>query len=155
VEIFTFFAAVYCISHCSPACKRQRFYIVCGGVLLTLVTCSLTSNVPTVLGQFMWIDRRNDPGGPVGYFVASQSLWYFVLGSAASATANSTGDGLLVRSISPGCVAQMEEGEVCLTRWLTAVSTRMLHSLGCDVVYSCASGTYIFDFLRCERNQWR
>jgi len=150
MEIFTFFAAVYCISHRSPAYrKRQKFYVVCGGVLLTLVTCSLASNA--LLGQFMWIDHRNDPGGPVGYFVASQSLWYFVLGSAASATANFIGDGLLVRFISPRCVAQMEEGEICLTQRLTAVS--MLHNLGRDVVYSCASGAYILGFLRCERNR--
>ena len=146
MELFTFFAAVYCFSHRSPAYrKRQKFYVVCGGVLLALVTCSLASNA--LMGQFMWIDHRNDPG----HFVASQSLCYFVLGTSAFATANFIGDGLLVRSISPRCADQMKEREMCLTQWPTAVS--MLPNLGYGAVYSGASGAYIPGFHRCDRNQ--
>jgi hypothetical protein len=98
VEVFTFFAAVYCISHGSSTYhKRNKFYIVYGGALLVLVTVELASFA--LLGQYMWIDHRDYPGGPLGYLVASQSLWYYVSGTAAHAMANILGDGLLVRFI--------------------------------------------------------
>src|SRR6266702_2469979 len=55
------------------------------------------------LGQYMWIDRRNYPGGPLGFFAATGNAWYNVFGSAADATANVLGDGLLVRLIYVSC----------------------------------------------------
>ena len=100
MEIFTFFAAVYCISHRSSSHyrKTEKLYVVYGGILLVLVTIEV---VPEALWcQYIWIDHRNYPGGPLGFYRASQSTWYGALGFAADATANILGDGLLVRSIS-------------------------------------------------------
>jgi len=95
MEIFTYFSAVYCISHRSlDYRKRQRFYIVYGAILLALVTIQVISNA--LWGELMWIDRRNYPGGPLGFYAASQVAWYVVTGCASTATANIFGDGLLV-----------------------------------------------------------
>ena len=96
IELCTFFAAVYCVLGRSSSYRKGRvFYVVYGGVLLVLVTIAVTTD--GLWGQYMWIDRRNYPGGPLGFFAASENAWYNVFGSAADATANILGDGLLVR----------------------------------------------------------
>lgn len=61
---------------------------------MTMVTIAVTTDA--LWGEFMWIDHRNHPGGPLGYFGATTSMWMNVFGSAADATANILGDGLLV-----------------------------------------------------------
>jgi hypothetical protein len=95
LEIFTFFAAVYCISHRpSDYRKGQRFYMAYGGILLVLVTIDVALDF--LWGQYMWIDHRNHPGGPPGFFVASQFSWYSVMQVALSVMENILGDGLLV-----------------------------------------------------------
>jgi hypothetical protein len=100
LNIFAFFASVYCISDrtvTSDYRKGQTFYVVYGGILLALTAIVVATDA--LLGQYMWIDHRNYPGGPLGYFVASQSedAWFNVLGLAAGAAGNILGDGLLVR----------------------------------------------------------
>jgi hypothetical protein len=98
LEIFTFFAAAYCISHRPPDYRKgQRLYVIYGGILLMLSTISLAAN--SVWGQYMWIDHRNYPGGPLGVFGMTQSAWYNVLRFAADVMTNILGDGLLVRLI--------------------------------------------------------
>ena len=88
------------MSHCpSNYRKRQKFYIIYGAVLLALVVIQVASS--GLWGQFMWIDHRNHPGGPLGFFVASQGAWYVITGVVSTAMANIVGDGLLVRPISP------------------------------------------------------
>jgi len=103
VEICTFFASVYCISNGSSnqrkVRKGQRLYIGYGAILLALVTIEVAMD--GLWGQYMWIDHRNYPGGPLGYFVASQGSWYIVTGWAAGIMTNILGDALLVRPISP------------------------------------------------------
>jgi len=100
VEICTFFASVYYISNGSSGSNRrkvrkgQRLYIGYGGILLALVTIEVAMD--GLWGQYMWIDRRNNPGGPLGYFVASEGSWYIVLGWAAGIMTNILGDALLV-----------------------------------------------------------
>jgi hypothetical protein len=47
----------------------------------------------------MWIDHRNYPGGPLGYFIGSKAAWFNILGLAAAAAVNILADGLLVRLI--------------------------------------------------------
>jgi hypothetical protein len=95
LEIFAFFSAAYCISHRPPDYrKRQKFYIIYGGVLLVFTTIEVT--LQALWGQYMWIDHRNYPGGPLGYYVASQTGWYTVFGLAAGTAVNILGDGLLV-----------------------------------------------------------
>ncbi|KAI0262321.1 hypothetical protein BC834DRAFT_393969 [Gloeopeniophorella convolvens] len=95
IEVCTFSAAVYCTRNGAPAYRKtRRFYVAYGAVLLTLVTIAVTTDA--LWGQYMWIDRRNTPGGPLGFFAETESAWYNVFGSAADATANILGDGLLV-----------------------------------------------------------
>src|SRR6266702_253112 len=102
LELFTFFAAVYCIWGRSSDYRKGRvFYVAYGGVLLMLVTIAVVTD--GLWGQYMWIDRRNYPGGPLGFFAATGNAWYNVFGSAADATANVLGDGLLVRLIYVSC----------------------------------------------------
>ena len=98
LDIFAFFASVYCISdRPSHYRKGQTFYVVYGGILLALVAIAVATDA--LGGQYMWIDHRNYPGGPIGYFAATGADWYNVLGQAAGAAANILGDGLLVRLI--------------------------------------------------------
>jgi len=100
LELFTFFAAVYCISHRSSEYRKgQKLYIVYGGVLLALATIEVA--LDALWGEYMWIDHRNSPGGPVGFWVASSRTWYAVAGWTAGIMANILGDGLLVRPIAP------------------------------------------------------
>lgn len=107
VEIFIFLAAVYCIGHRpSKYRKSQIFYIVHGGILLALVTIEVA--VDAMWGQFMWIDHRNYPGGPLQFLADSQFSWSFVLPFAASVAANIFSDGILVRSISPKGTVRVE-----------------------------------------------
>jgi hypothetical protein len=98
LEIFTFFAAVYCISQRPPDYqKRQRFYVIYGGVLLSLTTVEVAFDA--LWGQYMWIDHRNYPGGPVAFFQASEGSWYSATAFGGSVMANILGDGLLVRHV--------------------------------------------------------
>jgi hypothetical protein len=91
--IFAFFTSVYCISG-----RPSYFYIkrpnLLRGILLALITVDVA--LGALWGQYMWIDHRNYPGGPLGYFAASEAAWFNVLGLAASTAANILGDGLLV-----------------------------------------------------------
>jgi hypothetical protein len=98
LEIFTFFAAVYCISHRPPEYqKRQKFYLIYGAVLLSLTTFEVAFD--GLWGQYMWIDHRNYPGGPVMFFQKTEGVWYAAIAFGASVFANILGDGLLVRHI--------------------------------------------------------
>lgn len=98
--IFTFFATLYCISHRpSDYRKAQRFYIVYGGILLVVAITDMAFN--DLWGQYMWIDYRNHPGGPLGFYAASQHAWYTVIGFGSDVTGNILGDALLVCHISP------------------------------------------------------
>jgi hypothetical protein len=98
LDIFAFFASVYCISdRTSDYRKGQTFYVVYGGILLALTTIGVATDA--VWGQYMWIDHRNYPGGPLGYFAPSEAAWYNVLGLVAGTLVNLLGDALLVRII--------------------------------------------------------
>jgi hypothetical protein len=100
VELVTFFAAVYCIRHRpSDYRKRQRLYVVCGGVLIVLATISVTADA--LLAKYTSIDasESNYPVGQPESHGSSESDWYNILGFSADATANILGDGLLVRHI--------------------------------------------------------
>ena len=98
-ELFMFFAAVFCILKRPPNYrKRQKYYVIYGGILLVLFMIQLASEV--LWGQYMWIDHRNYPGGPLAFYAATQVQWYVVIGTSATALANIFGDGLLVRTVS-------------------------------------------------------
>ena len=100
LDIFAFFASVYCVSDRPSGSDHRRgqtFYVVYGGILLALITIDVACGA--LWGQYMWIDHRDYPGGPLGYFVASERAWFNIFGMAAGAAANVLGDGLLVRLI--------------------------------------------------------
>jgi len=95
MEVVTFLAAVYCISHRpSGYRKSQKFYVIYGGVLLSLTTIEVA--LDALWGQYMWIDHRNYPGGPLGFYLASEVAWYTAMAFGAGVMANILGDGLLV-----------------------------------------------------------
>jgi len=77
--------------------KRQKFYIVYGAILFALVTIEVSLNA--MWGTLMWIDHRNYPGGPLGFYGVSEGAWYNAVDLTAHATANILADGLLVRLI--------------------------------------------------------
>ena len=98
IEIFAFFASIYCISRRPPEYrKRQKFYIIYGAILLALITIQVAFDM--MWGAFMWIEHSNDPGGPLEFYGASAGAWYNVVGFTSHATANLLADGLLVRPI--------------------------------------------------------
>ena len=98
MDVFTFFASIYCISYRSSNYrKRQTFYIVYGAILLALVDVEVS--LDAMWGTFMWIDRRNYPGGPLGFYGASEGAWYNTMNFTANAMTNMLGDGFLVRLI--------------------------------------------------------
>jgi len=95
VEVSIFFASVYCISHRpSNYRKRQKFYIVYGAILLALITIQVAFDA--MWGTFMWISHRNYPGGPLGFYGASEGTWYNAMTFAANSTGNILANGLLV-----------------------------------------------------------
>jgi hypothetical protein len=75
--------------------KSQKiFYITYSVVLLICLTIAKAANAR--LGQLMWMDHRDFPGGPAAYWAANGDVWYNVLGSATDVFANVMGDALLV-----------------------------------------------------------
>ncbi|KAE9393402.1 hypothetical protein BT96DRAFT_887315 [Gymnopus androsaceus JB14] len=96
IELFTFAQAAHTIltQPVKSDHRSQIFYVTYGAVLMMLVTIAVTTD--GLWGEFMWIDDRNFPGGPLGYFSATTSMWMNVFGSAADATANILVDGLLL-----------------------------------------------------------
>jgi len=100
LEIFTFFASVFYISNRPDDYRKGRiFYVAISGILLALTTIEMA--LDALWGQYMWIDDRNYPGGPLGFFAVTGDAWYNVLGLATGAAVNILGDGLLVRPIFP------------------------------------------------------
>ena len=75
-------------------CHRQMFYITYSTLLMVLISIDLADNIS--IGQLIWIEHRDYPGGPMGYFAATTTAPFNVLGSAADITVNILGDGLLV-----------------------------------------------------------
>lgn len=73
---------------------RQMFYITYSTLLMVLISIDLADNIS--IGQLIWIEHRDYPGGPMGYFAATTTAPFNVLGSAADITVNILGDGLLV-----------------------------------------------------------
>ncbi|KAJ4464868.1 hypothetical protein C8J55DRAFT_552851 [Lentinula edodes] len=96
IELFTFAQAAHTILSQPPQSNHrgQTFYVYYGAVLIMMVTIAVITDA--LWGEYMWIDHRDVSGGPLAYFEATTSMWMNVLGSAADATANIMGDGLLL-----------------------------------------------------------
>ena len=76
-----------------------KFYVIYGFVMLILTTFAMAAN--QIMGQFMWIEHRNFPGGPFTYYVDNSTLWINILGTASCIVGNYLNDGLLVLPLSP------------------------------------------------------
>lgn len=84
----------YLMKSVGPSRRVRRFYVIYGGIMLALEAVTIATN--QMFGQHMWINHRNDEGGPLVYFGTHISDWYNTFGSAASITINFMGDGLLL-----------------------------------------------------------
>ena len=71
-----------------------KFYVIYGFILLILNTFAIAAN--QLMGQFMWIEYRNFPGGPFSYYLENSTLWINILGTAACIVGNYLNDALLV-----------------------------------------------------------
>jgi len=71
-----------------------KFYVIYGFVMLILTTIAMAAN--QLMGQFMWIEHRNFPGGPFSYYLENSTLWINVLGTAACIVGNYLNDALLL-----------------------------------------------------------
>ncbi|KAK0471097.1 hypothetical protein IW261DRAFT_1513054 [Armillaria novae-zelandiae] len=77
-----------------PDKKRKFFYILFGAILLVLSAVGGGTNMQ--LGQLMWIQYPDYPGGAPAYFADHSSDWYEVWGTGCVSFANIMGDGLLL-----------------------------------------------------------
>jgi len=78
-----------------PAQRRVRLgYIWYTCIMLVLLAFALLANV--LMGQLMWIDNRNYPGGPIQYFTDKSTIWFNILGSATDILGDFMSNGLLV-----------------------------------------------------------
>lgn len=71
-----------------------KFYVIYGIAMLVLTTFAMAANM--LLGQLMWIEHRDFPGGPFAYYVANSTLWINILGTTASIVGNYMNDALLL-----------------------------------------------------------
>ena len=76
----------------------RTFYIFYGFTQLFFATVELTLN--SLVGQMMWIDYRNAPGGPFAYYLSSSGSWFGISIVACEVVAVGMADGLLVSQIS-------------------------------------------------------
>lgn len=93
-NLFLYAYSTYLLMTSIKPVQRRSFYICFGGLLLLLLTISATSNV--AFGELMWIENRNNPGGPPAFLAANVAAWYNVFGTAADCAANILTDGLLL-----------------------------------------------------------
>lgn len=78
--------------------KYRKFYIIYSSLLLLFLSIALATNCG--LGDLMWIDDRDVPGGPPAYYQNNISDWYNTLGTAADVAALAMADGLMVSAPS-------------------------------------------------------
>ena len=74
--------------------RRNQLLIGYSVILLILMTFALSTNV--LMGQLMWIEHRDFPGGPFSYLLSHGSSWIEVLGTSTNLVGNFMGDALLV-----------------------------------------------------------
>ncbi|KAK7027979.1 hypothetical protein VNI00_015065 [Paramarasmius palmivorus] len=73
---------------------NRRVLIAYVVVIVVLMTISIVANA--LLGQNMWIENRDHPGGPYGYYTATAADWINVAGTASVMFGNFIGDALLL-----------------------------------------------------------
>ncbi|KIK36888.1 hypothetical protein CY34DRAFT_489634 [Suillus luteus UH-Slu-Lm8-n1] len=93
-NLFLYVYSTYMLMTSSKPMQRRLFYACFGGLLFLLLTVSSASNA--AFGELMWIERRNNPGGPPAFFAANLAAWYNAFGTAADCASNILTDGLLL-----------------------------------------------------------
>ncbi|KAI0095199.1 hypothetical protein BDY19DRAFT_916738 [Irpex rosettiformis] len=74
--------------------RKKIFYLLYVAVVEFCMIIAVFANA--YIGQLMWIDHRDAPGGPFEYFISKSTFWTNVWGSAADIFANIIGDGFLL-----------------------------------------------------------
>lgn len=72
----------------------NSIYVWYSLAMVILLGFALAANL--LFGQFMWIEHRNFPGGPIAYFNAESTIWFEVLGTVADVLADYLSNALLV-----------------------------------------------------------
>ncbi|PPR00560.1 hypothetical protein CVT26_009892 [Gymnopilus dilepis] len=88
------FSSVYFLALGKTSSGRRYFYVAYSLTLLVLLTCSFSTYA--YLGQLMWINERDYPGGPYSYYTATSDSWFQILGTSTDVLANMMSDALLV-----------------------------------------------------------
>jgi len=95
VELFMCLFSAHLIFSLPPSARQGRIiYVVIGAIILSLLTVTVFTDA--VFLEFMWIDHRDAPGGPLGYLDANSAIWWQTLGTATEQLVNYIGDGLLM-----------------------------------------------------------
>jgi len=74
--------------------RMRRIYI--GFSLIQLLLFTLEVATDGLQAQYMWIDHRDFPGGPLAYFNADGSAWYSVLNFVCGVLSLALSDALLL-----------------------------------------------------------
>ncbi|KAJ3813288.1 hypothetical protein F5876DRAFT_35388 [Lentinula aff. lateritia] len=93
LQIYITFHSVHLTLNSSSNRRTKVFYVVYGILMLLCMSFAMIAN--SLMGQEMWIEHRNYPGGPVAFWTDNGAVWYNVLGSAADIFGNFMGDALL------------------------------------------------------------
>jgi hypothetical protein len=93
-NLFLYTYSTYLLMTSIKPVQRRIFYICFGGLLMLLLTISAASN--NAFCELMWIEKRNNPGGPPTFLSANLAAWYNVFGTATDCAANIMTDGLLL-----------------------------------------------------------
>ncbi|PPR00916.1 hypothetical protein CVT26_015526 [Gymnopilus dilepis] len=95
VDIYMVFHSWYLLKGLNTQTRRMRvIYIAFSVIQLFLFTLLIATN--GVTEQFMWIDHRDFPGGPLAFFQAVGSSWYQVLNVACGVISLAMSDALLL-----------------------------------------------------------
>ncbi|KAJ7261160.1 hypothetical protein C8J57DRAFT_1337236 [Mycena rebaudengoi] len=95
IQLFMFFYSVSLTWNSKASARKQSMsYIIIGAILLSCLSIALFVN--GVFLEYMWIDHRDAPGGPLGYLGANSSVWWQTLGTVATQFGEFLGDALLI-----------------------------------------------------------
>ena len=93
LQIYMFFHSCYLLLNSKEWSRTVKFYVIYGLINLVLTAFSLAGNMH--VGQLMWIEHPDFPGGPLAYY-ANNIFWITILGNAAIIAGNYRNDALLV-----------------------------------------------------------
>jgi len=93
-QLCMFTLSAYFIRRGTGKDKSKYLYIAYSFTLLLLETIAMSADY--FFGQMMWIEHRDDPGGPVVYFASHIADWYNTFGTAANVTEDFLSNALML-----------------------------------------------------------